>query len=54
VTDIFPWGFRAINFHWGETRQYTWGEIAGQVYIVNQRELDDLISINYGKIMLNR
>ena len=54
VTDIFSWGFRAINFHWGETRQYTWGEIAGQVYIVNQRELDDLISINYGKIMLNR
>ena len=21
VTDIFEWGFRGINFHWGQTRQ---------------------------------
>ena len=23
VTDLFQWGFRGLNFHWGETRQYT-------------------------------
>ena len=23
VTDVFRWGFRGINFHWGEIRQYT-------------------------------
>ena len=37
VTDLFAWGFRGTNFHHRETRQYTWGEIVGQVYIV-QRE----------------
>ncbi len=24
VTQILPWGFRGVNFHWGENRQYTW------------------------------
>ena len=23
VTNIFSWGFSGINFHWGQTRQYT-------------------------------
>ena len=23
VTDLFRWGFRGINFHWGGYRQYT-------------------------------
>ena len=32
VTDIMPWGFRGINFHWDEPRQYTWAEVAGGVY----------------------
>ena len=34
VTDVFPWGFRGINFHWGEVRQYTWDEIPGGIYEV--------------------
>ena len=29
VTAVYPWGFKGINFHWGEARQYTWSEIAG-------------------------
>ena len=51
VTDLFGWGFRGTNFHWRKTRQYTWEEILGQVYIVQQNELDDLLSVNYGKII---
>ena len=54
VTDIFPWGFRAINYHWGESRAYTWAEVAGQVYIVDPKELDDLLKIPYGKMILNK
>ena len=23
VTDVFQWGFKGLNFHWGEMRQYT-------------------------------
>jgi hypothetical protein len=54
VTDLFSWGFRGLNFHWQEYRQYTWEELAGQVYILNRTELDDLLSIQYGKFILNK
>tara|TARA_Y100001937_G_scaffold65326_1_gene89351 strand:+ start:45 stop:395 length:351 start_codon:yes stop_codon:yes gene_type:complete len=51
VTDLFAWGFRGTNFHHRETRQYTWNEIAGQVYIVKREELDDLLSVRYAKFL---
>jgi hypothetical protein len=51
VTDLFSWGFRGLNFHWREYRQYTWEELAGQVYIVQREELDDLLSIPYAKFI---
>ena len=54
VTDIFAWGFRGINFHHQEYRQYTWEELGTQVYIVQQDELDDLLSLQYGKFLLNK
>jgi hypothetical protein len=54
VTELFRWGFRGLNFHWRDHRQYTWEELAGQVYIVEPEELDDLISIQYGKFRLNK
>ena len=54
VTDLFSWGFRGLNFHWRKYRQYTWEELAGQVYILNRTELDDLLSIQYGKFILNK
>ena len=54
VTELFRWGFRGLNFHWRDYRQYTWEELAGQVYIVEAEELDDLISIQYGKFILNK
>ena len=51
VTDLFSWGFRGLNFHWREYRQYTWEELAGQVYIVQREELDALLSIPYAKFI---
>ena len=53
VTDIFRWGFRGMNFHWGETRQYTWNEIEGQLYEIFPEELSDAQEIPFGKIGLN-
>lgn len=50
VTDLFSWGFRGINFHWGEVRQYTWSEIIGDVHIVYPEEVKDLQAIPFGKI----
>ena len=54
VTDIFSWGFRGINFHWGEPRQYTWSEVAGGLYQVYDDELNDLDAIPFSKILINR
>ena len=51
VTDIFSWGFRGINFHWQSSRNYTWEELSGQLYVVNYDELDDLLSIPYAKFI---
>lgn len=53
VTDIFNWGFRGINFHWDDVRQYTWDEIAGGIYEVRPEELDDMRTIPYAHIRLN-
>ena len=50
-TDIFKWGFRGINFHWQSSRNYTWEELSGQLYVVNYDELDDLLSIPYAKFI---
>ena len=52
-TSLERWGFRGLNFHWQKYRNYTWGELAGQLYIVRQNELDDLLAIPYGKYILN-
>ena len=50
---LFSWGFRGLNFHWQKYRNYTWGELAGQLYIVQPNELDDLLAIPYAKFILN-
>jgi hypothetical protein len=53
VTDIFEWGFRGINFHWGEVRQYTWNEVIGDLHVIYTEELRDLRSLPYKRIRLN-
>ena len=50
-TDIFGWGFRGINFHWQSSRNYTWNELAAQLYMVKSIELDDLLAIPYAKFI---
>ena len=52
-TDLQSWGFRGLNFHWQKYRNYTWEELAGQLYVVQYNELDDLLAIPYGKYILN-
>ena len=53
-TDLQSWGFKGLNFHWRQSRNYTWEELAGQLYIVQWNELDDLLTIPYGKFILNK
>ena len=54
VTNLYNWGFSGINFHHRDYRQYTWQELGTQVYIVQWEELDDLLSLDYEKIVLNK
>ena len=53
-TDLQSWGFKGLNFHWRQSRNYTWEELAGQLYIVQYNELEDLLAIPYGKFILNK
>ena len=53
-TALEKWGFKGINYHWNATRSYTWNELAGQLYIVEWNELDDLLAVPYAKYILNR
>ena len=54
VTDVFQWGFRGINFHWGQVRQYTFPEIIGQVHLVRGSEFEDIKHIPYARIKTSR
>ena len=51
--EIFRWGFRGLNFHWQQYRNYTWEEIPGQLMVVEFQELDELLTLQYGKFILN-
>ena len=53
-THLEKWGFKAINFHWRESRQYTWEEVAGKLHVVKYEELDELLAIPYAKFRLNK
>ena len=53
-TDVQKWGFKAINFHWRQSRNYTWEELAGQLHVVKYEELDELVALQYGKFLLNK
>lgn len=53
VTDVFKWGFKGINFHWGEMRQYTYDEVAGQLYEIYSDEIADAREIPFQNIRLN-
>ena len=46
--ELFGWGFRGLNFHWQEYRNYTWAEVAGKLMVVEYQELDELLALQYG------
>jgi hypothetical protein len=50
-TDVQRWGFKGINFHWGESRSYTWQEVSGKLHIIENNEIDYLRSVNYARFL---
>ena len=53
VLAVFEWGFRGLNYHWGEVRNYTWNEVAGGLYKVSDLELRSLRTIPFARFRLN-
>ena len=49
--EIQKWGFKGLNFHWGEVRNYTWLEVSGKLHIIKNNEIDYLRSVRYAKFM---
>ena len=46
--DIFKWGFRGVNFHWNDYRNYTWQEVAGFLHVIKEDEIEYMKTIPYG------
>jgi hypothetical protein len=45
---VYPWGFKGINYHWGDYRNYTWDEVGNNdLHLVYPMELEDMRSIPY-------
>lgn len=54
VTELFTWGFRGINYHWGEYRNYGWGEVgANSFHQISTMEIKSVRSLPYAKYLLN-
>ena len=51
--EVQRWGFKGLNYHWGEVRNYTWNEVIGQLHVIYPMELTDLRSIPYQYIRIN-
>jgi hypothetical protein len=49
VTNIERWGFKGINFHWSQSRNYTWFEVNSKLLEIKQNEIDYLRSLSYAK-----
>ena len=51
VTDVYSWGFRGENFHWGgEMRKYNYNQVVGQLYEIYPEELSDVVELSFGKV----
>jgi hypothetical protein len=51
VADVYSWGFRGENFHWGgEMRKYNYNQVVGQLYEIYPEEISDVIELSFRKI----
>ena len=54
VTELFSWGFRGINYHWGDYRNYGWGEVgANSFHQISDMEIKSVRSLPFEKYLLN-
>jgi hypothetical protein len=46
---VHKWGFTGYNFHWGEIRQYSFGEVLSNVYELSEEDFEIVQNINIAK-----
>lgn len=51
VTGVERWGFKGLNFHWNEFKNYTWQEVAGRMHVIEANEIEYLRSLPYAKFI---
>jgi hypothetical protein len=51
ATSVERWGFRGLNYHWNEFRNYTWQEVIGKMHIIEANEIDYMRSLPYAKFI---
>ena len=49
---VYEWGFRGLNYHWGDFRNYTWEE-SSILRVVDPMELKTLRAIPYQSFRIN-
>jgi len=52
--DLYSWGFKGINYHWGDFRNYTWEELVTNPYLIYPSEIEDFKSIPYQNYKINK
>ena len=54
VISVQRWGFSAFNYHWvgrgDEIHNYTWNEVAGQLHVINDKEMPFMRTVDYMKL----
>ena len=51
VTSVERWGFKGLNYHWNEFKNYTWQEVAGRMHVIEANEIEYLRSLPYSKFI---
>ena len=50
VTEVFSWGFRGINFHWSDRRQYDYNQMFSGLYEIYPEEMSDVIELAFANV----
>ena len=51
VTAVERWGFKGLNYHWNEFKNYTWQEVAGKMHVIEANEIEYMRTLPYSKFI---